>query len=554
MRPEVLEAKVHTNTMSQFAKKSSSHIKLTNVSAVAGGRQLFTGLTLAVDRGSRLALVGENGRGKSTLLRLMLDQEPDAGEILRQGQIALVAQGLDTGQEQERTVGDLVAEAAAEPLEALAELETATQLLAEGAPGADAAYGTALGRALDLEAWDAERKITLALEGLGACTDRHRKLSSLSVGQRYRVRLAVMLGSEPDILLLDEPTNHLDASALAFLTQKLRGYPGALVLVSHDRTLLADTAETFLDLDPTLDGAPRSYSGGYRGWVQGRDAYRSRWEQLHTRQKAEEALLEEAVENAQARLIDGWRPPKGTGKHQRSTRAAGSVQSFNRRLEDLETHRVTVPPPPLPLCWPPSTTVAGAPLLQVQEVEVAGRLEAGVSLNLSGGDRLLITGANGAGKSTLLAVLAGELAPTRGRVSFAPDAHLAVLTQEIPAWNRAHTAEQIYRTEIDRSGALARHQQVPELCELGILEADALGTQLGRLSQGQQRRLHLAVCLAQKPDLLLLDEPTNHLSMGLVDDLTEAFDTVASALAVVSHDRQMLADLAHWQKLELKQE
>lgn len=536
--------------MSQVAKKSSFHIKLTNVSAVRGGRQLFSGLTLTVQQGSRLALVGENGRGKTTLLRIMMDEEPDAGSALRQGNIALVAQGLDAGQE--HTVGDLIAESAAEAFHALEQLEIATQLLADGAPGAEAAYSTALERVLDLEAWDADRKINLALEALDACRDRQRKLSSLSVGQRYRVRLAVMLGSQPDILLLDEPTNHLDAAALAFLTHTLKSYPGALVLVSHDRALLADIAETFVDLDPTIDEVPRIYSSGYQGWALGREAYCRRWEQLYTQQQAEEALLEEAVENAQARLIDSWRPPKGTAKHQRSTRAAGSVQAFNRRLEDLEAHRVTVPPPPQPLHWPSSGTVAGASLLRAQGVEVTGRLHQPVSLSLAGGERLVITGPNGAGKSTLLTVLAGMLTPSRGAVSLEANAQLAVLTQEIPDWNPAHTAEQIFRAELHRSGALARHQQIPDLAELGILEAEALDTQLGRLSQGQQRRLHLALCLAQKPDVLLLDEPTNHLSMGLVDQVTDAFNTAASAIAVVTHDRQMLADLAHWQHLELK--
>lgn len=108
----------------------------------------------------------------------------------------------------------------------------------------------------------------------------------------------------------------------------------------------------------------------------------------------------------------------------------------------------------------------------------------------------MITGPNGAGKSTLLAVLAGMLTPSRGAVSLEANAQLAVLTQEIPDWNPAHTAEQIFRAELHRSGALARHQQIPDLAELGILEAEALDTQLGRLSQGQQRRLHLALCLA----------------------------------------------------------
>ncbi|TFI40156.1 ABC-F family ATP-binding cassette domain-containing protein, partial [Micrococcus endophyticus] len=139
----------------------------------------------------------------------------------------------------------------------------------------------ALETATALEAWDAERRIDVALEGLSACTDRTRPLNSLSVGQRYRVRLAVVLGSAVDLLLLDEPTNHLDAGALEHLTRALREHPGGVAVVTHDRALLKDVAETFLDLDPTSDGRPRQYAGGYAGWEKGRRAERAAWEQAH---------------------------------------------------------------------------------------------------------------------------------------------------------------------------------------------------------------------------------------------------------------------------------
>lgn len=132
--------------------------------------------------------------------------------------------------------------------------------MTEGDPSADDRYASALDAATRLDAWDAERRVDVALEALGACADRDRPLSTLSVGQRYRVRLACLLGARHDILLLDEPTNHLDAGGLDFLTRRLREHDGGLAVVSHDRALLRDIANRFLDLDPARDGKPRLYA------------------------------------------------------------------------------------------------------------------------------------------------------------------------------------------------------------------------------------------------------------------------------------------------------
>ncbi|GAA2453542.1 hypothetical protein GCM10010433_64770 [Streptomyces pulveraceus] len=287
---------------------------------------------------------------------------PDAGAVSRTGTLALVEQTLRI--EDEHTVGDLVKEAVGDSLTALDLLESATEALAQGEPGAEDAYAQALEVATALDAWDAERRVDVALEGLGACTDRDRRLATLSVGQRYRVR---------------------------------------------------------------------------------------------------------------------------------------------------------------------------------QPVEVT----------ISGGDRLLLTGPNGAGKSTLLNVLAGQLRPTGGSLHVHHDARVALLSQEVPAWNPEHTADRAYQAHLDRLHSRGPKGHVPSLNGLGLLDAITLRTPVGRMSQGQQRRLHLAMCLAEQPDLLMLDEPTNHLSVSLVDELTQALTTTACAVVVATHDRQMLGDLADWPRLEL---
>ena len=377
---------------------ASAHIRAESIHVTLGDRHLLNGVDVTVSAGSRLAIVGDNGRGKTTLLHVLAGVlTPDAGVVTRVGSLVLVKQDMTT--ECDRTVGDLIAEAIAPSAAALDALDEASAALAAGDDAADA-YAVALETAALLDAWDAERRVDIALAGLDACGDRDRILSTLSVGQRYRVRLAVALGSAPDLLLLDEPTNHVDAAGLSFLTERLQDHAGGLALISHDRALLHDVATSFLDLDPSRDGMPRMYAGGYQGWIEGRQRERVSWEQDHAAQVAQHADLTRAAAEARSRLSQGgWRPDKGTGKHQRATRAAGVVQAFNRRVEDLERHEIDVPEPPMRLAWPASSARPVQGVLNASNLTLEHRLDIPVSLDVSGGDRLVVTGPNGAGKS-----------------------------------------------------------------------------------------------------------------------------------------------------------
>ncbi|MGS2617172.1 ABC-F family ATP-binding cassette domain-containing protein [Micromonospora sp. LZ34] len=530
----------------------SAHVRADGVRVVLGGRVVLSDVDVTVSAGSRLAIVGENGRGKTTLLHALAGMiPPDQGTVERIGTIGVVRQAL--GARRGETVGTLVMGAMREPQRALRALDDATTAITEGRAGADTAYAAALDAATRLDAWDAERRVDVALAGLDACTDRGRPLSTLSVGQRYRVRLACVLGAHHDLLMLDEPTNHLDADSLSFLTTRLRGHPGGVVVVTHDRALLRGVAEEFLDLDPSEDGRPRLFAGGYAGWQEGRRRERERWVRDHETQQAEHQRLAAAVDEARDRLSTGWRPEKGHGKHQRQSRAPGVVQTLRRRQEALAAHRVTVPEPPLPLRWPDVGTRPGMRVLRCDHVTVTGRFHQPVTLTLDGGDRLLVTGPNGAGKSTLLAVLAGDLEPSTGEVRHLARARVAHLGQEVPDWPPTVLAHELYDQHVGRlqsRGHLSDTDRLP-LTATNLLDREALRTPVGRMSQGQQRRLDLALRLAERPDLLILDEPTNHLSAPLVDDLTAALLETPAAVVVATHDRQMLNDLAAWPALSL---
>ncbi|MGO1921402.1 MAG: ATP-binding cassette domain-containing protein, partial [Microbacterium sp.] len=353
-----------------------------------------------------------------------------------------------------------------------------------------------------------------------------------------------------DFLLLDEPTNHLDAEGLEFLTRSLRAHRGGVVLVSHDRALLSDVATTILDLDPSIDDRPRVYGGGYETYREGRESEWERWVAEYEQQRADHARLTQDLSEAQNRLVSGWRPPKGTGKHQRATRAPALVRSVHRRRDDLEKHAITVPDPPLRFRMPELPARPGTAFVRAEAVQVADRLRGPVSLTVESGDRLVIAGPNGAGKSSLLAVLEGSLEPTDGTVRRARTARLRLLSQESMR-ESDRSVHDLFETQLEQTRRDAGAGESPSLSSLGLLSSADRRRPFSALSMGQQRRVDLALALAARPHVLLLDEPTNHLSITLVDELTEALEVTAAAVVVATHDRQMRRDLAAWPQLRL---
>jgi len=478
-----------------------THLVAEALSVTLGTRQIFTDLSLTLSPGERLFVVGENGRGKTTLLNTLAGRiVPDAGSVSCQGSLAVADQQMRVS----GTVGDAVRDTIA-PAERALELLDAALITIEDNPQD---YAEALAEAERLDAWDAHRRVRSSLASLDADFPDDTALADLSVGQRYRVRLACLLAGHHDHLLLDEPTNHLDHAGLAFLTEQLRQRTGSVLVISHDRVLLQDLATRVLDLDPTPDGLPRMWGNGYHGYRAGRAALEQAWADEYAAQTARQAQLQSDLQQAQSRLSTGWRPPKGTGKHARQSRAPGVVQSVKRRQEALDAAKVTLPPPPPVLTFPRLHAKSTRTYLRAEEISLDGRLTGPLSLAVRGGDRLVITGPNGAGKSTLIEILAGRLSPTTGTVS-APD----------PA------AIGYLRQESEETG--------------------------DHLSMGQRRRRDIARLLQSGPSVLLLDEPTNHLSIAAVTQLTQALEETEAAVVLVTHDRQLLADTAHWPRLQI---
>lgn len=508
-----------------------------------GDRVVLDGVDLTASAGQRLGLVGENGVGKSTLLRLLAGvEEPDAGEVLRGDDLGFLLQELPFSLT--ARFSDVVDDALAEIRQASARLDELTGALAERPDDAAVLdeYGTALEWAQAHDLWDADRRAEVVCAGLGlGGIDPGRRLGTLSGGQRSRLGLAALLIRRPGTLILDEPTNHLDDIAMEFLEHHLASLTGVLVLSSHDRVFLDAVCTDIVDLDPAL-GGPTRYGGTYSDYLDQKRAERARWAQRYAEEQDELKELRESVA-VTARNVAHNRPQRDnakmlydfkTGRVQKQI--SRRVRNAQLRLDELERDQVRKPPAPLRF----QAELTGKPgadktAISVRGIDIPGRLRL-ETLDITTTSRLLITGGNGAGKSTLLSVLDGSLTPAAGTVLCGRGVRIGLLAQDVVFAEPDRSAQRTY--------ADALGEDAPALRGLGLLAPRDLGTSVGALSVGQRRRLALALLIADPPEVLLLDEPTNHISLTLAEELFTALDTAPGAVVIASHDRWLRRDWA----------
>ncbi|WP_433534085.1 ABC-F family ATP-binding cassette domain-containing protein [Micromonospora sp. CA-249363] len=524
-----------------------------DVVRVRGARRVLDGVSLTAAPGHRIGLIGANGTGKTTLLRVLAGvDEPDSGHVTRPPDVGFLHQEMPFTPSV--TIAGVLDDALREARADLAELDRLAITLADAPQGTEeherllTAYGAVLERAQDRDAWDADRQARTVLDGLGLGGIPHdRTVDALSGGQRGRLALAAMLIRRPSALLLDEPTNHLDDTAAAFCEERLRAMPGVVVVASHDRAFLDAVCTDVVDLDPAIEGSVR-YGGGYTAYLTAKRAEAHRWRRRYDEEQALLADLREAA------AVTGHQVAHGRGPRDREKmgygHTAGRVQNqisrrvrdATRRLEAIERDRI--PEPPEPLRFHPSTLATGDGddmIVRAEGLEVPDRVRV-ERLELTARDRLLVTGPNGAGKSTLLAVLAGNLTCS-GTLWRRAGLRVGRLGQDSEFADARRTARHIFDTTV----GVRRAEAVP-LSSLGLLAAADLDRPVADLSVGQRRRLALAVLVADPPELLLLDEPTNHLSPTLCDELEDALSSSPGAIVVASHDRHLRT---HWQARHL---
>jgi ATP-binding cassette, subfamily F, member 3 len=508
-------------------------LRLEGIGKAFGGRRLFGGVDLVVGAGDRIGLVGPNGAGKTTLLRIAAGEDPpDEGRIhvAREARVAMLRQEIDPRESRSAR------EEAGRALAALAALETRlgeleASIAEAGRAGRDVPPDLAerYDRArLEFErrgGFAREARVDRVLEGLGFDAERREKpLSSLSGGWRMRVELAKLLLAEPDVLLLDEPTNHLDLPSIQWFEETLAGFPGALVVVSHDRAFLERHVNRVAELTPA---AFALYEGDWSFYLAERE--RRREAQLAL-QRAEERRVAEIE-----RFIERFRYKASKARQ---------VQSRIKALERRETVegpagptrrlRLRVPPP----------ARSGAVALRLRGVHKAygeNRVYEGVDLEVRRGDRVALVGPNGAGKSTLLRILAGVLAPDRGERELGHNAEVAFYAQhQLEALDPGRGVLE----ELATVAGLDDHARLRSHLGAFLFSGDDVGKRVSVLSGGEKARLALAKLLLRPSNVLVLDEPTNHLDVEACEVLEAALADYGGTLLFISHDRRFIDALA----------
>jgi ATP-binding cassette subfamily F protein 3 len=526
-------------------------LQVSNIHKSFAGDVILDGVSFTINRGERAGLIGPNGCGKTTLLRIILGQEsPDRGSVrLGPGDVRVgyLAQALDYAPD--ATVGAVVKQAIA----ALGAAEQRVQSLA-------AAMGQAAGAELDailadydvtladferLGGYGIEARIHAILDGLGLrALDQTTPVHILSGGQKTRLGLARLLLTYPDLLLLDEPTNHLDMSALQWLEQFVRGYDGAVIIVSHDRAFLDNTVSTVLEIDEQTHRLT-VYPGGYSDYAEAKESAQARrlaaykeQQEFIQRMTATIADKESYARNIEHGTIDFATRKVAMGIARRMT-----VQ--RKRLERLLASEERLDKPSL--TWQMKLDF-GAPPESGREALVLenlaqrfGPLELfrEVNLTLRAGERVALIGPNGSGKTTLARIIAGQLTPSAGRVRLGAGVRLGYFAQEQELLDLASTP-----LETVRGVAAMNETEVRSFLHYFLFAGDAVFTPVGMLSFGERARLALARLVAVGCNFLLLDEPINHLDIPSRTRFEQALTAFTGTVLAIVHDRYFIEQFA----------
>jgi ATP-binding cassette subfamily F protein uup len=464
-------------------------LNLKSVAMSYGSREVLHDITLGVSAGERICVVGQNGGGKSTLLRLIAGVEaPDAGALTRSGDVdvALLAQRDE-----------------------LDERRTIREVLVGGRADHEWAGDSAFRGVLDGLMGGVQ--LTLFAEGIDS------PIAGLSGGERRRVALARLLLDAPELLLLDEPTNHLDVEGVDWLARHLAARRGSLLVVTHDRWFLDAVCTSTWEV---ADGAVHQYEGGYAAYVLAR-AERDRQEA--SRASRREQLLRKEL----AWLRRG--PPARTSKPKFRIAAANALIADEPLARDrAELLRF-------------ATSRLGDKVLDAVDVSLtlgSRQVLHDITWRLGPGDRVAIVGVNGSGKTSLVRLLSGELQPTAGRVERGATVRIAHLSQngvQIPEDERVLESLEGVRGHATLSGG--EEITAAMLCERFGFRGEKAHTLVADLSGGERRRLALMRLLMAEPNVLLLDEPTNDLDIDTLTALEDLLDGWPGTLVVVSHDR-----------------
>ena len=485
-------------------------------------RILFQDADMTINYAERVALVGPNGAGKSTLFSLILKEDtPDSGTVQRDEYTTL---GY-LPQESEATGNETALEVATGRAGDLEHLEATLQKHEQAGTTDDPEYFEAQTKYDVLHNPESEAKAKKMLRGLGFKEeDWMRPARELSGGWMMRAHLARLLVLEPDLLLLDEPTNHLDLLSLLWFRQYLKNYPGAVLLISHDRDFMDVLVQTVYEID---ESKLICYQGNYSDYLEQK-------EQNYERALAAYKNQQKEIEAAQE-FIDRFRNVASK---------AASAQSRQKQLEKMDVLKKPSPPRKYFKFNFPQPARSGQRVLILENVHQAygtRKIYEGLDLEFERGEKTVLVGPNGAGKSTLMKILANELPILEGECRLGTNVKLGYYSQ-----HRSATIEgnNTVLEEVMRVCPTLREDEARAILGSFLFRREEVYKKCEVLSGGEKSRLNLVKFLVDPPNVLLMDEPTTHLDIQSIEGLTQALKAYEGTLIFISHDVHFIRCLA----------
>jgi ABC transport system ATP-binding/permease protein len=492
-----------------------SLIQLQRVDFSIGGPLLLEHVDLSIEANERVCIVGRNGEGKSTLMKLIAGElHADDGEVRVQGGVVVARMAQEVPQTTSGSVFDVVADGLGDLGHLLARYH---HLLAEGD---FEALGDVQSQIEAQHGWDLDRRVNDVLTKLELPADTD--FAALSGGMKRRVLLAQALVRKPGVLLLDEPTNHLDIEAIGWLEGFLKQFDGSIVFITHDRSFLRALATRIVEIDR---GQLTSWPGDYDNYL------RRREERLHAEAQAN-ALFDKKLAQEEVWIRQGIKA--------RRTRNEGRVRALKAMRNERAERRELGGNAKMALA---NAQASGKKVIELQHVHQAygGRVLIGdLNTTIMRGDRVGMIGPNGAGKSTLLKILLGELKPQRGEVTLGTGLQVAYFDQHRAQLNDALNALDNVaegREYIELNG---QRKHIIGYLQDFLFSPERARAPITRLSGGERNRLLLAKLFAQPSNLLVMDEPTNDLDVETLELLEELLTEYKGTLLLVSHDREFL--------------